>query len=216
MAQIFSKYSNTLARLSIIALAVLVISGIGLAYALQNSQYVTKQGIFVEQPVPFSHKHHGGDLKLDCRFCHSAVEDSAEAGMPTTEVCMGCHTQIWKNADVLKPIRDSYVQNKPISWWRVHDLPDFVYFNHSIHVAKGMGCVSCHGRVEDMPLTTQIKPLTMEWCLECHNHPEAYVRPNEWVTSSEEWSGEERARLAPKLIKDYHIQKRTDCYVCHR
>ena len=134
-----------------------------------------------EQPVPFSHKHHVGDDGIDCRYCHTSVETSSFAGLPPTETCMSCHSQIWANAELLEPVRASFRTGKSIAWTRVHDLPDFVYFNHSIHVNKGIGCSTCHGRVDQMPLTYKVNTLYMQWCVECHRNPAQYVRPRDQV-----------------------------------
>lgn len=216
MPQIFTKTSNLLAKSSLIGLIVLAVLGLGLAAVVQSSPFETDVGIARAQPVPFSHKHHVGSLRLDCRHCHSAVEDSATAGMPTTETCMGCHAQIWKDAPMLEPVRQSFRDGTPIAWQRVNDLPDFVYFDHSVHLRSGVGCVSCHGKVESMPLTVKTAPLSMEWCLECHESPEKFLRPQSLITSSETFPAEEQTRIGTAVMKENHVERRTDCYVCHR
>ncbi len=176
MAQIFHPSMNILAKVSIFG-AIFIIAGLALAMgAFVRSSYVTQVNVVREQPVPFSHQHHVRDLGLDCRYCHSDAERSASAGIPSTEICMGCHSQIWPDAEVLRPVRDSLRTGEPLRWTRVHDLPDFVYFNHQIHVAKGIGCESCHGRVDEMPLMHRTASLHMDWCVECHRHPELAVR----------------------------------------
>ncbi|MGH9570878.1 MAG: cytochrome c3 family protein, partial [Candidatus Angelobacter sp.] len=183
MAQIFHRSANTLARASILGV-VLLLTGVGAAlFQLQRSPYVTNQHMAPPQPIPFSHQHHVAGLGIDCRYCHTSVEESSFAGIPPTKTCMNCHAQMWTNTDMLAPVRYSFRTGQSIQWTRVHDLPDFVYFNHSIHVNKGVGCESCHGRVDRMPLTYQEPTLQMEWCLNCHRHPEEYVRPKQFVTT---------------------------------
>lgn len=173
-------------------------------------------GTPVEQPVPFSHKHHVQDDGIDCRYCHTSVEKSSFAGFPSTEICMTCHSQIFMDAPMLAPVVESYQENKPLRWKRVHDLPDFVYFNHSIHIHKGIGCVSCHGPVDEMPLTWRAKPLTMQWCLSCHRAPEHFVRPREYVFDMDWKPREDQEVLGRRLVEEYNIQSKTDCSVCHR
>lgn len=176
MAQIFHPSTNILAKVTIFG-AVFILAAVAWAGGiLVRSSYVTQVNVVRDQPVPFSHQHHVSELGLDCRYCHANAETSAFAGMPSTEVCMGCHSQIWKNSEMLEPVRESLRTGQPLQWTRVHDLPDFAYFNHSIHVAKGIGCESCHGRVDEMPLMRRVATLHMEWCLECHRHPENSVR----------------------------------------
>jgi hypothetical protein len=169
--------------------------------------------------VPFSHEHHVGGLGIDCRYCHTSVEVSSFAGLPSTATCMNCHSQIWSGSDVLKPVRDSYQSGVPIRWTRVHNLPDFVYFDHSIHVNKGVGCATCHGRVDRMPLMWQDQTLQMEWCLDCHRGPEQFLRPREQIFNMD-WRPETDQRsLGLRLIKQYNIQSApvlTSCSTCHR
>jgi len=179
--QIFHRSMNTIAKVSIVG-AVFFLAFLGwVATALTSSSYATGQYVVKHQPVPFSHEHHVRGLGIDCRYCHTSVERSATAGLPPTETCMNCHRQIWTNAELLEPIRASYRDNVPVQWNRVHDLPDYVYFNHSVHVAKGIGCASCHGKVNEMPLMFQNASLQMEWCLSCHRDPAKNVRPREEV-----------------------------------
>jgi hypothetical protein len=170
------------------------------------------------QPVPFSHEHHVGGLGIDCRYCHTSVETSAFAGIPPAATCMNCHSQIWSTSSMLEPVRASYRTGKPIVWMRIHELPDYVNFNHSIHVSKGVGCVACHGRVDQMPLTWQAEPLTMQWCLDCHREPEKYVRPREKVFEMD-WQGTgDPLVLGRELIKEYKIKNErslTTCSICH-
>jgi hypothetical protein len=216
MPQIFHRSFNTISRLTIFG-AVFLLAGAGWAWArFIRSDYVTGVRVFRDQPVQFSHQHHVAGLGIDCRYCHTSVEKSSFAGIPQTEICMNCHSQIWINSPMLDPVRDSYKTGKSISWVRVHNLADFVYFNHSIHVAKGVGCVTCHGRVDRMPLTTQVASLHMEWCLECHRYPERYVRPRDRVFDME-WEPADQLALGSKLVKEYRIkQNNTSCSVCHR
>ena len=166
--------------------------------------------------MPFSHKHHVGGLGIDCRYCHTAVEKSSSAGIPPTETCMSCHSQIWSDAPMLEPVRESYRSGKSIQWTKVHDLPGFVYFNHSIHVAKGMGCAVCHGRVDQMPLMYQQNTLFMEWCLDCHRQPEKYIRPKDKVFQMDYKPAEDQMVLGAKLVSEYKVRKLTDCWICHR
>jgi hypothetical protein len=177
MAQIFDRSSNSLTRFSLVLFGLILIGvGVTLNY-LQRSPWVTNQGVRPAQPVPFSHKHHVQGLGLQCQYCHTSVEKSSYAGIPPTKTCMNCHAQIWTNADLLAPVRHSWATNESIVWTKVHDLPDFVYFNHSVHVNKGIGCSTCHGRIDQMPLTYQANTLQMEWCLNCHRNPAKNLRP---------------------------------------
>jgi NAD-dependent SIR2 family protein deacetylase len=174
-------------------------------------------GEAVEQPVPFSHKHHVGDDGIDCRYCHSAVETSAFAGIPPLSTCMTCHSQLYTDTAALKPVVDSWRHGVTLHWQRVHQLPDFVYFNHSIHVAKGVGCVTCHGRVDRMPLTWRARTLSMQWCLDCHRAPQKYLRPRNKVFDMT-WQAKDQAALGMALLRRYRIDTRrlSDCSVCHR
>jgi hypothetical protein len=177
MAQIFDRSSNALARMSLVLTGLIVIAlGVTLN-ELQRSPWVTRQGQRADQPVPFSHKHHVEGLGLQCQYCHVSVEKSSYAGIPPTRTCMNCHSQIWTNAVLLEPVRHSWATGESIVWTKVHDLPDFVYFNHEIHVNKGIGCESCHGRVDEMPIMYEQNSLQMEWCLNCHRHPQQNLRP---------------------------------------
>jgi hypothetical protein len=216
MPQIFHPSTNTLARVSILG-AVLILALAGwLASRLTRSDYITQVNVVRPQPVEFSHEHHVSGLGIDCRYCHTSVEDSAFAGIPPTETCMQCHAQIWSESPKLAPVRESFRNGQPIRWTRVHDVPDFAYFDHSIHVKKGIGCSTCHGRVDLMPLTWRAETLHMEWCLECHRNPARYVRPREEIFRMD-WSPEERsATQIAALVDQHHLQKATDCSVCHR
>jgi hypothetical protein len=219
MPQIFHPSANTLSRLSLFLLAVGPVGLLIFSYLLFRSPFQTKVRVIRAQPVPFSHEHHVSGLGLDCRYCHTSVETSAFAGLPPTHTCMTCHSQIWSSSPMLEPVRASLKNRQPLSWTRLHDLPDFVYFHHAIHVQKGVGCVTCHGRVDRMPLTWKEEPMTMEWCLECHRHPERYLRPREeaFVMDRSPMSGDQAA-VGRALIEEYHIQTEqlVNCSVCHR
>jgi len=179
--QIFPRSSNAIARGSLFVV-VLVAGVVGwLLYTLERSPYITLEGVRKPQPVPFSHQHHVTGLGIDCRYCHTSVEVSSFAGIPPTKTCMNCHAQIWTNAAYLEPVRASFRTGQSIEWTRVNQLPDFVYFNHSIHISKGVGCDTCHGPIDKMPLTYQYASLQMEFCLDCHRAPEKYLRPREEV-----------------------------------
>src|ERR1700678_1330851 len=181
MAQIFHRSANTLSRATIFG-AVFVIAALGLvAYEVQGSPYITYAGVRRTQPVPFSHQHHVAGLGIDCRYCHTSVETSSFAGIPPTKTCMNCHSQIWTNAQLLEPVRASYRRAQSLQCTRVNQLPDFVFFNHSIHINKGVGCNTCHGPGDQMPLTYQYASLQMEFCLDCHRNTEKYLRPREQV-----------------------------------
>jgi len=216
MAQIFRPSTNTFARVSILGALVLVGALTWIVLAVNRSPYVTEAGVVRRQPVPFSHKHHVSDIGIDCRYCHTFVEEAAVAGLPPTKTCMNCHAQIWAESPMLEPVRASWRTDTSLAWVRVHDLPDFVYFDHSIHVQKGIGCVTCHGRVDEMPLMWRQHSLLMEWCLECHRAPELFVRPRAFVFSMDWQPAEDQLTLGRKLVQEYHIAKLTSCSVCHR
>ena len=216
MSQIFQRSANTLSKLSLFGVLSLVGGLILVAMVLGRSSYVTRANEFVEQPIQFSHLHHVLDDGLDCRYCHTSVETSAFAGIPPTKTCMNCHSQLFTNAQILEPVRASFRDDVPLRWVRVHDLPDFVYFNHSIHVKKGMGCETCHGRVDEMPLMTQKNSLQMEWCLDCHRAPEKYVRPRSEITTMGYKPSVPQSVIGPELVKQYEIHPNTSCSTCHR
>jgi len=177
MAQIFDRSSNGLARMSLVLTGLIVIA-LGVALdLLQRSPWVTRQGQRPDQPAPFSHKHHVQGLGIQCQYCHTTVEKSSYAGIPPTKVCMNCHAQLWTNAQMLEPVRASWASGQSLPWTKVHDLPDFVYYSHEIHVNKGLGCATCHGRVDKMPLMYAENTLQMEWCLNCHRNPAKNLRP---------------------------------------
>ncbi len=217
MAQIFHRSANSIARISI-ATAVAVIGAIiWIAYGLNLGGWVTGMDVNIDQPVPFSHKHHVGDDGIDCRYCHQYVETSNFAGIPPTETCMSCHSQLWTNASMLEPVRESWRSGESLKWTRVYDLPDYVYFNHSIHVNKGIGCSTCHGRVDTMPLMRKVHTLYMQWCVNCHRDPAQFIRPkSEVFNPAYETPAPNQAEIGPKLVAEYHVQSLTDCVTCHR
>ena len=221
MPQIFHRSFNVISKVSILG-AVFILAALGwIVSKVSRSDYVSGAGVVREQPVPFSHDHHVSGLGIDCRYCHTTVEKAAFAGIPSTEICMNCHSQMWDKSPMLAPVRDSYRSGKSIPWNRVHNLPGFVYFNHSIHVNKGIGCSSCHGRVDQMPLMRQVHTLYMEWCLDCHRHPEQHLRPVEEVFNMAWKAPPDQAVRGQKLIEQYQIDRSTlarltSCSTCHR
>jgi hypothetical protein len=217
MAAIFRPEANLAAKLSLLAMAGLAVGGIAWWWFWPRSDYVRHTNWTVEQPVAFSHQHHVAGLGLDCRFCHITVETAADAGVPPTYVCMTCHSQVWTNAAILAPVRQSLANGIPLIWHRVTDLPDYVYFNHAIHIAKGVGCASCHGDVANMPLTYKAKSLTMGFCLDCHRNPAPNLRPKDQIFNT----GWHRTKDTPspvQLMAQYKVGGRnlTDCSICHR
>jgi len=216
MAQIFHPSTNTISKVSIFG-TICIIAALAWAGAeFYTSDYVTGVHVAPVQPVPFSHKHHVTDDGIDCRYCHTSVETSAFAGIPPTETCMTCHSQIWADSPALEPVRASFRSDMSLEWTRVHSLPEYVYFNHSIHVNKGIGCSTCHGRVDLMPLTWRENNLQMDWCLGCHREPERFVRPRDRVFDMQWASPANQLELGRRLVKEYKIQSLTDCYTCHR
>src|SRR5262245_63120453 len=216
MPQIFHRSTNTLARLSISG-AVFVLGGaLWFLSVFIRSSYATRRDEVLAQPIPFSHDHHVGHIGIDCRYCHTSVETSSFAGIPPTATCMNCHSQIWSDSPMLEPVRQSFKNNTPLRWTRVHDLADFVYFDHSVHVNKGIGCVTCHGRVDRMPLMRRENTLQMEWCLSCHRHPERNLRPISEITNMDWKPPHDGGALTAKLAADEHVQKLTNCSTCHR
>jgi hypothetical protein len=219
MPQIFHHSTNFLARLTIFGAIVFLGAAVWVVATINRSSWVTGAFVEREQPVQFSHKHHSGDDGIDCRYCHTSVETSASAGMPSTQTCMNCHSQIWADSPYLEPVRESYRTNKPIEWTRVHDLPDFVYFNHSIHVNKGVGCSTCHGNVSQMPLMYQASSLQMEWCLACHRQPEKFVREKKDIFKMDWEPPANQAQVGAEIVKQNKIQDSyvlTSCSTCHR
>jgi hypothetical protein len=216
--QIFRPSADTIARVLLTSLLVVPLVAIAILYWLMRSPYMTNQNLTLSQPVPFSHEHHVGGLGLDCRYCHSGVERSAVAGVPPTHTCMTCHSQLYTQAAMLAPVRRSLAESTPIAWNRVNRLPDYVYFDHSIHIAKGVGCTTCHGTVDQMPLMRAAAPLTMGWCLACHRDPASNLRPMSAIFDPEWTPPQNQREQGEALLAQYHIDNThlTDCSVCHR
>ncbi len=216
--QVFHPSMNAISKISIILGSLMVIS-VGMAwYFFVKSPPMTGVDVTWEQPVPFSHKHHANELGIDCRYCHVSVEKAAFAGIPSTETCMSCHSLVWTEAPLLEPVRASYRTGEPLIWARVNDLSDFVYFNHSAHINAGVGCESCHGRVDQMQLTYKANTFQMEWCLRCHRAPEKYLRPKEEVFTMGWEPPIAQVTLGEQLVEEYHINvdRLTNCSICHR
>jgi hypothetical protein len=216
MSQIFHRSANTLSRVSIFGAVFIVAGLLGLFDEINRSPWMTEARVARDQPIQFSHERHVAGNGIDCRYCHTAVEDSPFAGIPPTRTCMNCHSQIFSTSPFLEPVRQSFRSDQSIPWTRVHDLPDFVYFNHSIHLHKGIGCTTCHGQVDRMPLMWQEKSLQMEWCIDCHRNPERYVRPRDAVFSVDYTPPPDQLELGRRLVAEYQIQKLTSCSTCHR
>lgn len=215
-AQVFSPRSNTFSRVTLWG----SLLGLVLVFAVLEfyvrSPYVTDVGHPIDQPVPFSHKHHVMDDGIDCRYCHTTVETSAFAGIPPTQVCMNCHSEVWGQSPTLAPVFDSFQTGQPIHWNRVDNLPEFVYFDHSIHVNKGVGCSTCHGRVDKMPLTFKTQSMQMSWCLGCHTDPAKFVRPVDQVFNMAWTPPANQEQLGRQLVEEYHVQSKISCSTCHR
>ena len=217
MAAIFPPGANFAAKLALVSLAGSLIAGTAWWWAWPRTDYLRHTGWTVEQPVPFSHQHHVAGLGIDCRFCHTTVETAADAGLPPTYTCMTCHSQVWTNAAILAPVRQSLADNTPLVWHRINDLPDYVYFDHAIHIAKGVGCSSCHGDVTTMPLMHKASTFTMGFCLDCHSNPGPNLRPKDQIFNTE-WLRTKDTPSPATLMAQYHIGNRnlTDCSICHR
>lgn len=219
MGQIFSPAADTWLRLFLVTGISLAAGSIVFAVGLARSDWITSANMHPPvQPVPFSHRHHAGELGIDCRYCHSSVAESPRAGLPPTHTCMTCHSQVWTGAPMLAPVRASLADNKPLNWQRVAVLPEYVFFRHDIHISKGVGCVECHGRVDRMALTFRAKPLTMQFCLDCHRDPAPHLRPKDQITNMAWQLTGDRVALGHALMRDYGIEpeRLTHCYVCHR
>ena len=219
MAQIFRANANLIARLSIfggLLLAVELVLMLGIYF---RSNYYRQVNVAIEQPVPFSHQLHNDVLGIDCRYCHGSVNESSFANIPPTETCMTCHSQVAVNSPLLEPVRESYATGQPVEWVKIYDVPDFVYFNHAIHVNKGMGCTTCHGQINQMPVVWQNQALYMGWCLNCHRNPEDYIRPREEVYNMNYVPPANQAEFGANLVSEYGImgpEQLTNCYICHR
>ncbi len=219
MPQIFQRGHNAIARASLVGLVLLLTVLSWGVFVLYRSPYVTAADTAYLQPIPFSHQHHVGVFGFDCRYCHTSVEESSFAGIPPTKTCMNCHSQVWVGGPTLEPVRESYRTGEPLHWRRVHNLQQFAYFDHSIHVAKGVGCVTCHGRVDQMPLMRQTSSLLMEWCIDCHRQPVNSLRPHEEVYSMTWEPTGDRQALGRDLMEKYKIRDErflTSCSTCHR
>lgn len=215
MAQIFPKWSNKLPPLILLSVVMSLVLAVGFFWYYGSPKY-TDVGYRPVQPVPYSHKLHAGDLGLDCRYCHIGVETAASATVPPTQTCMNCHTLVKTDSEKLKPVLASWADGKPIEWVRIHDLPDYAYFNHSAHITAGVGCASCHGNVAEMEEVMQVEPLSMGWCLECHRAPDMHLRPADQVTNMKWVAPENQAALAKEIIKQKNINPPVDCSGCHR
>jgi len=219
MAQVFHPVANSVARFTLVGGLLAVVGGLVLFDLVHRASYTTEVEVAREQPVPFSHKHHS-NMGIDCRYCHTSVEDSSFAGIPSTKTCMNCHSMIWSDSPMLEPVRASWRTGDSLQWNRVHDLPEFVYFNHSIHVNKGVGCSTCHGRVDEMPLVHKVNTLYMGWCLDCHRQPEKFIRPRDQVFVMDYTPPANQLELGRKLLEEYQIDtsdhRMLNCYYCHR
>jgi hypothetical protein len=221
MAQIFGKSSNSIARVSLVGVVFGFFGFWGVVYAIYLSPYTTDVNVPRVQQVPFSHQHHVSGLGIDCRYCHDSVETSSFAGVPATHTCMSCHSQLWTDAPMLAPVRESLATGQPLRWKRVNQVPDFVFFNHSIHVQKGIGCSTCHGRVDEMPLTWKAHSLYMRWCLDCHEAPERNLRPKDQIYNMQWQPPRDQIERGRELLTEYQISKERlsqlrDCGMCHR
>jgi hypothetical protein len=219
MPQIFSAGASTTARVMVFVVPLLVAGTVWACLVFSRSSYGTGAGIVRNQTVPFSHEHHVGVLGIDCRYCHTSVENSSYASFPPTKTCMNCHSQIWVGSEMLEPVRRSYRDDESLRWNRVYNLPGFVYFDHHIHIHKGVGCTTCHGRIDEMPLTYQKPSLLMEWCLDCHRNPAAHLRPLDQVFNVKWQEPPDQLERGAALAKQYDIRDTrylTSCSVCHR
>lgn len=217
MPQLFNPSMNSISRLSIVG-TVLGVPLLSIATYAFNLSYVVHRNVPIEQPVAFSHKHHVSDDGIDCRYCHTSVEKSSFAGIPPTETCMTCHSQLWTDSPLLAPVRESFATGRQLEWQRVNYVPDFVYFNHSIHIKKGISCVSCHGRVDQMPITWKEHTLSMAWCLDCHRNPERAIRPRNEVFNMAYEPPMDQGKMGRKLVRQYHVLNQfqlTNCSTCH-
>lgn len=217
--QIFKPGFNSFARWFLIVLPVAVIGSLFLIGAVNKSDFVSRADFYFDQPVPFSHRHHVSEVGIDCRYCHTTVETQASAFVPGPDTCMNCHSQIWKDSKMLQPIRDAYQEGRAVAWKRVNDLPDYVYFNHGIHIQKGVSCLECHGHMEDEALTAKQQRWEMQFCLNCHKHPEGRLRPREeifnFVPAGHPDVTSEPA-IQRELMKKYDVKNAVDCWRCHR
>ncbi len=212
MGQVFPRCVNIIAPVSIVLVLLLVGAAVAFLIFSPYSYSVTVRA----QPMPFSHQQHVGNLGIDCRYCHTTVETSAFAGLPSTQICMNCHLEVLDSSPELAPVRDSAASGKPLVWNRVHDLPDYAYFDHSAHVSKGVACVTCHGQVDQMPVMYQANSLQMSWCMDCHRNPAPNIRPRDQVTNMNWQLPANFDQIRQQLIQDYHVESKTSCSTCHR
>ena len=217
MPQQFPKGANSLARATLAGAVALLVAAGWIGWWINQSPYLNSQGVPIDQPIPFSHQHHVSSDGLDCRYCHTSVEVSANAGMPDTQTCMTCHSHIWKDAPMLNPLRVSLASGRPLRWRRVYDLPQYVFFDHSIHVRGGVGCVTCHGRVDQMPITWRATRPHMSQCMECHQHPERYLRPRSEVFDMDYAPPRNQDEFGRRLMRNYRIDPKvlSNCSTCH-
>jgi hypothetical protein len=213
MAPLFPTWSNTAFRLGVALVVLGIVTSLAGLFVFVRTPWRRKEFEPLDQPVTFDHRHHTQDDGIDCRYCHATVDKAATAGIPSTEVCMGCHNQVWNQSPILEPVRHSYFSRMPIRYNRVNDLPDFVYFDHSVHVKHGVGCASCHGRVDQMARVYQVASLSMEWCLDCHRAPETRLRPLDQVTNMR-YRGDDDHSV--ELAAQLRVRRLTHCSTCHR
>jgi hypothetical protein len=212
---LFPPWTNTAVRAVLFSILMGVLSLIFLGLVYVRSPLFTGQNEPVVQPIEFDHRHHVGDDGIDCRYCHTTVDRAPSAGYPSTEICLNCHSQVWNKSPMLDPVRQSFFTDRALEWKRVHDLPDHAYFNHAIHVNKGVGCVTCHGRVDRMAEVMRAAPLTMGWCLECHRDPIKNLRPREHITDLT-WEPEDPIATGRAVAAKNQVHTRTSCTTCHR
>jgi hypothetical protein len=215
MSAIFPSWSNTVLGTLLVLGACGIVGVPTLLMIWVRTPYLTERTKPLDQPVEFDHRHHVNDNGMDCRYCHYTVERSPYAGVPPTAVCMACHAQVWTQATLLEPVRQSFFENRPIEWQKVHRLPDFAYFDHSAHTRRGVGCVSCHGRVDQMARVYRVAPLVMGWCLDCHRSPERQLRPREHVADPY-WQAEDPAATGVAVKVALDIRPPVTCSGCHR
>ena len=219
MRQLFAPGADAILRLTLLVVSVGAVLLLVIVGAVARSDYVYSVGVAPKQPVPFSHKHHSGELGIDCRYCHTSVEKLATAGMPPTYTCMSCHSQIWTGSSMLAPVRDSLANADPLRWTRVNHIPAYVYFNHSVHVTKGVGCSTCHGAITSMQMTARAQAFHMDFCITCHRNPQPNLRTPDQVWNMDWQAPPDQATRGPALAAKYHIRagaQLTDCSICHR
>ncbi len=215
MAQIFPEWTNRVPLIILVVVIAGTTAAVGFFWYYGSPKY-TDIGYRPVQPVPYSHKIHVNDLGIDCRYCHTSVEVSPVSIVPPTQICMNCHSLILPESEKLQPIRDSFISGNPVEWVRVHNLPDYVYFNHSSHVTKGVGCITCHGNVAEMDVVTQQESLSMSWCLDCHRDPGPNLRPVDQITNMKWIMPENKEEFSTKMIAKMNVNPSEDCSTCHR